>query len=306
MKFTNRKAKEEVVNSGPLYGGILPYPSQWVTVFAIALEDIGALLKEMSGLNPTQARFLYEISYERSTNSTSEISRVLQLRPNTSSAVIHHLVSWGLIEQSCNPNDRRVTTLKVTELGQNTVKSIDSALEVYSSLLRSALNKEQLMNLHAIGNYGAEKLGSLYQHGKKPLAVQNYFSTVALILTNITAAAKQEGLSLIELRILAAIVTMQTPPRLTTLSARLGLRANVVSMAANRLEKLGLIRRQQDPKDHRALRLFLTDRGIELFGKAVATYVKTMTIDPSILKTVPVPITARLYNKRPGLISIPK
>lgn len=48
--------------------------------------------------------------------------------------------------------------------------------------------------------------------------------------------------------------------RLSVLSARLGLAHSTVSSLVDRLERRGFIERRPDPQDHRASRLFLTEK----------------------------------------------
>lgn len=50
----------------------------------------------------------------------------------------------------------------------------------------------------------------------------------------------------------------------------LGLTAPTVSVGVRRLEKAGLLERQPDPQDRRAIRLSLTTQGIELHQRASA------------------------------------
>ncbi|HNS51858.1 MAG TPA: MarR family winged helix-turn-helix transcriptional regulator [Anaerolineae bacterium] len=57
---------------------------------------------------------------------------------------------------------------------------------------------------------------------------------------------------------------------ITEIAGKLGLTAPTVSVGARRLEDAGLLERQADPQDGRALRLFLTSEGQAMLQKARA------------------------------------
>jgi len=54
------------------------------------------------------------------------------------------------------------------------------------------------------------------------------------------------------------------------IAAGLGLSAPTVSVSVRRLEELGLLERQPNPQDGRAIRLFLTAQGRALYARAQA------------------------------------
>jgi DNA-binding MarR family transcriptional regulator len=57
------------------------------------------------------------------------------------------------------------------------------------------------------------------------------------------------------------------PVRLTELACSLGLDPSSVSRQVSSVERSGLVTREEDPGDRRAVRLVLTDRGVALVAK---------------------------------------
>src|SRR4051812_45030431 len=79
------------------------------------------------------------------------------------------------------------------------------------------------------------------------------------------------------------------PISLTQLSGHLHLEPATTSPLVRRLEALGLLRRERDPADERALLLVLTDAGRELRSLAVpipATMVERLALEPAQIETI--------------------
>jgi DNA-binding MarR family transcriptional regulator len=70
------------------------------------------------------------------------------------------------------------------------------------------------------------------------------------------------GLTPAQERAVRMITRSEEPPRMTELADHLGIAPRSVTTVIDALEKAGLVRREIDPKNRRAIRLHLTDRGL--------------------------------------------
>jgi DNA-binding MarR family transcriptional regulator len=70
------------------------------------------------------------------------------------------------------------------------------------------------------------------------------------------------GLTPAQERALRIITRSEQPPRMTELADHLGIAPRSVTTVVDALEEAGLVRREVDPRNRRAIRLHLTDRGI--------------------------------------------
>jgi DNA-binding MarR family transcriptional regulator len=69
------------------------------------------------------------------------------------------------------------------------------------------------------------------------------------------------GLTPAQERALRIITRSEEPPRMTELAEHLGIVPRSVTTVVDALEQAGLVRREVDPQNRRAIRLHLTDRG---------------------------------------------
>ncbi len=69
------------------------------------------------------------------------------------------------------------------------------------------------------------------------------------------------GLTPAQERALRIIARSQEPPRMTELAGHLGIVPRSVTTVIDALEQAGLVRREIDPQNRRAIRLHLTERG---------------------------------------------
>src|SRR5579859_244252 len=69
------------------------------------------------------------------------------------------------------------------------------------------------------------------------------------------------GLTPAQERALRLIARGDEPPRMTELAERLGIVPRSLTTVIDALEEAGLVRREIDPRNRRAIRLHLTDRG---------------------------------------------
>jgi len=72
------------------------------------------------------------------------------------------------------------------------------------------------------------------------------------------------GLTPAQERALRMITRSEEPPRMTELADHLGIVPRSVTTVVDALEEAGLVRRETDPHNRRAIRLHLTDRGLSV------------------------------------------
>ena len=70
------------------------------------------------------------------------------------------------------------------------------------------------------------------------------------------------GLTPAQERALRIITRSEEPPRMAELADHLGIVPRSVTTVVDALEEAGLVRREVDPHNRRAIRLHLTDRGV--------------------------------------------
>ena len=70
------------------------------------------------------------------------------------------------------------------------------------------------------------------------------------------------GLTPAQERALRIIIRSEEPPRMTDLAGHLGIVPRSVTTVIDALEEAGLVRREIDPHNRRAIRLHLTDSGL--------------------------------------------
>src|SRR4051794_14348169 len=126
-----------------------------------------------------------------------------------------------------------------------------------------------------------------------PLAVE------AQVCLTVSAAARSlvgfyrpllEPLGLTHPQYLAMLALWQHGPiSLTELARHLHLEPATTSPLVRRLEVMGLLRRERDPADERALLLVLTDSGRDLRSRAVptpATMVERLGLEPAEIEQI--------------------
>jgi DNA-binding MarR family transcriptional regulator len=72
------------------------------------------------------------------------------------------------------------------------------------------------------------------------------------------------GLTPAQERALRVITRSEEPPRMTDLADRLGIVPRSLTTVIDALEQAGLVRREIDPQNRRAIRLHLTDHGLSV------------------------------------------
>lgn len=103
-------------------------------------------LEAWMGLNLTvpQVKSMFFIGNEGATNLT-KLAAALDVTPANVTGIIDRLVEHDLVSRQENPDDRRSSTLRVTEKGENTIanlreRRISHTTEILSNLKTDDLN----------------------------------------------------------------------------------------------------------------------------------------------------------------------
>ncbi len=277
------------------YGGVFPYPSQWTTIFAVARDDMGLLFKQECELGLTQARLLYEVRYHRHKNRVSDIAQTLYIKRTTAANAVKQLCSRGLLEETVNEADGRSRILTLTSTGNTCAAQMDKALSTYMRRLKEILSYSQLKTLMRVGRSIAQSNDATYTSGNTVLDAPTYMSGAAIKIAVLTELSRSLGFSFVEMRLLSALITMSGPPRINTLSSRLSLRQNEVTVAVDALEAKGCVTRFADPADGRAVRIYYTEYGYKACTRFATDLIPGITSSSNLLDEVPYPATARLF-----------
>ncbi|MGI6031309.1 MAG: MarR family winged helix-turn-helix transcriptional regulator [Eubacteriales bacterium] len=78
--------------------------------------------------------------------------------------------------------------------------------------------------------------------------------------------AKEYRVNVIQIHILAALVN-QGSLSMSSVAQRLNMSKQQATQTVNRMEELGVIRREQDPQDRRRINIVLSDKGMEVAHK---------------------------------------
>ncbi len=87
-------------------------------------------------------------------------------------------------------------------------------------------------------------------------------------------AVAEFGITAEQYSVLMAIEGLDEPVRATDIARWLGHKVNSVSMLVDRMVKAGLVERERDLPDRRAVRLFMTGKGKQAYQRAAPTVSK--------------------------------
>jgi len=94
-----------------------------------------------------------------------------------------------------------------------------------------------------------------------------FFAVAALLRKQANVGLRDQGLTMARGKLLS-ILERRGPTRNSALGAKLGISPRSVTDAVDALEQDGLVRRESDPADRRAVLITLTDRGSALIRAA--------------------------------------
>src|SRR5580698_5262733 len=93
-------------------------------------------------LTPADAGILRLLRAE-SGLSQQELAARLQIHPSRLVAILDNLEKRGFVERRTNPNDRRLYSLHLTQVGVETLEKIGSVARMHQDTLLSSINREE-------------------------------------------------------------------------------------------------------------------------------------------------------------------
>lgn len=238
--------------------------SDWATAFTTLTEDAAYLLKKATGFNITKNRILILcIGYPEGLR-IGHISNFLHLKPSTTTAAVDSLEKDGYLLRSSDSGDRRSIIIKPTNKAIELLETFNDVAKTHNKFVKNLIGDQNYNDLKQFllsGLDNNEPLETL------PPYLGGYFlrlNHMINILLDTTAFEHENGLSLIEARLLRLRAAMPEETHLTELSTILCVRPNVISISVDSLVEKGLVKRIADENDRRATRLELLDKGKEL------------------------------------------
>lgn len=96
----------------------------------------------------SQNRVLWILSQRDGHLTQSELSELLDIRPSSTSELLKKLESKGLIERSNDPDDRRITIIKLTEAGKaEAAKTNPTNFDEMATDLTAGLTEAEIIEL---------------------------------------------------------------------------------------------------------------------------------------------------------------
>lgn len=194
-----------------------------------------------------------------------QIARSLRLNPSTITTTVDNLETRGLVTRKIDEDNRRVIRVQRTpeavpliEEGRQCVVAITHQLiaplgdflkqlldEAAETVFETSFTKSEEQILNRLGFYHVSLFSGLL--------LEELF--------------KRENLTMLEFRILFALVNQSQRVRVSDLSRMLLVLFPDITTACNALEKRSMLNRQRDPRDRRATLLDITNIGYEQFSR---------------------------------------
>ncbi|MGN0078824.1 MAG: MarR family transcriptional regulator, partial [Coriobacteriales bacterium] len=241
------------------------------------------------GVNITQARIMFYIG----THEVQPIGKVgssLFLKPSTITASANLLYDEGLIIRSLDALDRRRICIQLTQKGVDVTPSFIPAVRKAFEEDRPHVfedKHDELRQLllpassHVFFDTDEEDIASIATRIARDLKLDHsqdeiithitrvlVIESISYFLSQMTEFEHSHELFPNESRILFTLGNGGTGARLKDLAAAINIRPNVASLAVRSLFERGLITRDPDKKDGRAVHATLSRKGARLVHKA--------------------------------------
>lgn len=251
---------------------------QWLTQLIDAMSKIDANLENEDLPNATQASMLLLLGSYPTGVRIGRLAKELHLRPNTTTAAINILEDKSLITRLKTRDDRRGTTLVLTEDGKKTLSRIDSLIEAYfkdnpgvvEALIDENNIPEEILDTT---NYATYCL--VFQEARR-------------LILDFTAFAKPHSINLSSLRVLTHVGLNKTRQRMIDISYDLNMHQNVLSISAKRLIDSGYIAKKVDSSDKRAIILSTLPKGRKIVNSSIG-YLDSLAEESLLSFDAPLP-----------------
>lgn len=93
-------------------------------------------------INGAQERIL-SVLWQKDNLTISEISRETSLAKNTVSIVVNGMVTKGILQRNCNPDNRRQTIISLTDYAKSIQEECEAASQQMSEIFYKEFTKEE-------------------------------------------------------------------------------------------------------------------------------------------------------------------
>lgn len=278
----------------------LPLSSLWITSLWVVRDNIGQVVREDTGLTLSHARFLVALAKAKAPSTINSIGTSLEIKPNYATAIVKRLEADHLVSRRPSSTDARCIELILTPAGRTDVNAIRDAFKHYGALFRAAVGKhdyEDVCNLIAEDDISlkpllCDQLDDAANEAPLTCGLLEYANSRLALLSDI---AREHDLGLSDYRVLLAATTLTEPPRISTLSQRLHIRPNEVSVTVRHLCDKGYIIRSDDPFDRRAVRLVRSSQGFVVLASA-SQEAQDKGVFPPPSRTMPTILSQPLFE----------
>ncbi len=232
---------------------------QWLTILINALSEIDTNLEEEKLPNATQAGMLLLLGSYSNGVRIGHLAKELHLRPNTTTAAINILEEDSLITRLKTRDDRRGTTLVLTDAGRGALDRIYTLVEKYFD------NKHEIVDALIDKDSLPEEVNA----GDKRAIYCLVFQEARRLVLDFTAFAKPHSVNLSSLRVLTHVGLNKARQRMIDISYDLNMHQNVLSISAKRLIDHKYIAKKVDSTDKRAIILSTLPKGRKVVKAAI-------------------------------------
>jgi DNA-binding MarR family transcriptional regulator len=107
-------------------------------------------------VTPAQAAILFMLR-EKDGQSMSELSQVLSMDNSTVTGLVDRLQRSGLVTRRANPDDRRISLIRITPQGVEEIKKAKPVITRVNERIKSGLSEQEIHTFKCILNSFFEK-----------------------------------------------------------------------------------------------------------------------------------------------------
>lgn len=107
-------------------------------------------------VTPAQAAILFLLR-EKDGQSMSELSQVLSMDNSTVTGLVDRLQKSGLVTRRANPDDRRISLIRITPQGVGEIKKAKPVITRVNEQIKAGLSEQEIQTFKGILNSFFEK-----------------------------------------------------------------------------------------------------------------------------------------------------
>ena len=247
--------------------------SEHWTSLELLCRTLTMTLKTQANLNVTQFRLLAALQFANESNMAG-FAEMLGVKQNVLTQAADKLVEFGYVTREKTFEDGRAKSLAITEAGERLIDSTDDVLkESFCGLFVGSAKSQFWTCAEGIIALGTE-MGAVSVESMKCMRIESAFILSLALLREHTGRilVRDTGLSFHEARIMEYFDEVPGPVRAQALSDRLLLRPNNITRIAERLGEKGLLQKDGDENDKRAVFYQPTEVGFAAQRSACETF----------------------------------